>query len=198
MRLLFGILILFILLDELNGKYWAHRWLERVRNQFVEKQDFEDAGLCRLMLQDITTRTDVMRRIWLQFWSKFLDNKYSDDQLSAIVPTSDISDFNRTIWIVTTAALPWMTGTAINPLLRAAYLARSRENNKVFLMVPWLDVEQQAVSLCMTTVETNYILLHHPRQSLVQTSLSKLPNNKRIIYLTGFPMRLKCLTQLLS
>ncbi|GAB0498360.1 hypothetical protein MMPV_009703 [Pyropia vietnamensis] len=57
--------------------------------------------------------------------------------------TSDLRIGPRDITIVTTAGLPWMTGTAVNPLLRAVYLAR--EGHRVSLVIPWLpNAEDQA------------------------------------------------------
>jgi hypothetical protein len=66
-----------------------------------------------------------------------------------VLPHTDIADKSKRIWIVTTAALPWMTGTAVNPLLRAAYMTdeRTEAGGSVTIMLPWLERKPDRDSL---------------------------------------------------
>lgn len=87
---------------------------------------------------------DIFGEIWSQVRSGATS---AADLGSEIVPESDFRGHDRNIWIITTASLPWMTGTSINPLLRAAYLAKDRPPGRVHLLVPWLKREEQEVSI---------------------------------------------------
>jgi hypothetical protein len=64
-----------------------------------------------------------------------------------IAPESDLRRLDRRIWVVTTASLPWRTGTSVNPLARALYLTRGRPKGFVTLLVPWLPSQDEQTKL---------------------------------------------------
>lgn len=92
----------------------------------------------------------------------------------AVLPHTDIADKSKRIWIVTTAALPWMTGTAVNPLLRAAYMTEGRDEagGSVTLMLPWLErrQDQEAVYGAHRVFETPEVQEEYVRTWLRDTA----------------------------
>ena len=66
-----------------------------------------------------------------------------EEEPPKMAAVSDLSDLSRKICVVTTAGLPWRTGTAVNPLARALYLTRGRPKHSVTLMIPWLETREE-------------------------------------------------------
>jgi len=90
------------------------------------------------------------------------DIEDGDENDNEITLQSDLLRPGRKMAIVTTASIPWFTGTSVNPLLRAAYLSRlTKKINKehssnrpgngqhqmVTLVIPWLEMEEDRQSL---------------------------------------------------
>lgn len=98
---------------------------------------------------EIADDIDEAQRAFLDMFST--DDKEIEEEedgtLDEIAADSDLSNPDRRIWVVTTAALPWRTGTAVNPLLRALYLTRGRPKHRVTLVIPWLDDVKSRIKL---------------------------------------------------
>lgn len=83
----------------------------------------------------------VRRLAALEYHRPFISEVF---QFPSVVPSHplDITKGDYIVTIVTTACLPWLTGTSINPLLRAAYLEQNH-NLRVTILFPWIPIEQQ-------------------------------------------------------
>eukprot|EP00929_Paragymnodinium_shiwhaense_P057255 TRINITY_DN28655_c0_g3_i2.p1 TRINITY_DN28655_c0_g3~~TRINITY_DN28655_c0_g3_i2.p1 ORF type:complete len:642 (+),score=163.65 TRINITY_DN28655_c0_g3_i2:90-2015(+) len=103
---------------------------------------------------------------------------YSLGAFPKCTEASDLRRVDRHFTIVTTAALPWRTGPAINALLRALQLAQRGQH--VVLVMPWVDrgCQENVFDDLSVTCETKEDQLQYIRNWIAKRTrfnLKKLP-----------------------
>jgi len=112
-----------------------------------------------------------------------VETRQSIDSIDGGKKKKSLRDPGRSVAIVTTASLPWMTGTAVNPLLRAAYLAK-RGAHDVTLVVPWLPPAEQALIHPSVIFQTPEAQAAYVRQ-WVQDRCGFSPTNMKLDFYPG-------------